>query len=1357
MKAYKYILLFLCLFSASAHAQKWTTHFAYNDVTQIAISADKVYAISDGSLFSVDKQTEEIRVYDRLSGLHGTGINCIYYDEAGEQLIIAYANGKIDLLSSKGVKYIGELYDKDMTQRKTIYNVTIEGRTAYLATHYGVQTLNLRENKLVDSYWLRPGGEEIAVKDVLLTKDSIYAFTDDSLFCASLKDNLVDYTYWNREIRSGRISPDTDKGTHYKDETSDWYAGQAEGIIRFTPTERLTYKPDGPLINVPYRLTATQGKVWVVPGGAWAVQNSDPGMVMSFDGTKWTNVTNASIVSKTGKAALDFMNVAVDPKDNKHYYVTSYGTGLYEFRDDTLVRREIAGGDNTLGSAAINAERYTRVNIAKYDSAGNLWLLNAGNVDYQLHCVEENNTWHGIPLIIDDELKTLATPNGLVFDSRNANHKWIICGRSAKIGLYFNDNNGTVFDSSDDYTSYRATWTNQHGVAFTPSKINVPMQDQQGNIWLATDIGAAYIDTNTDFLTSEAIVQPDVFDDNGENPFTSLSIEAICQTPDGLIWLGTNNLGVYVYNETADEIVAHYTTDNSVMPNNGILSLACDENGTVWIGTSEGLVSYDQNAAPEGLNGLPNDNNETSIDEGSMMHWRLHLSYNNATQVAASPKYIYAVANGSLFSFDRADESIDYWDKSTGLNGQTITHIAYDKAGYLIIAYIDGRLDILSDDGSIKQMPDISMKAGSMATSINSINVGSRFSYLAMPFGIIVINPRKAEVVDTYYIGEEAAAVNVLQVLEKGDSLYAFTDDRIYSASLNDNLADYSYWHSTTIKVDDLQNAVIYRDKIYTLQHDSLYYLNGTTWQLAVPQKIDWIHVSEGQLLLCIDEHYLYRLTDDHQLVGLSNAYGVNDAVYSQGEYWLGEMSWGLIRLNQDGDDYYHTKGPNNNTGYFMHTAHGQVYSAIGGRWAVENVNFTAVNVFTGSEWIGRDVNHIIIQLGILTLDPVSIAVDNNDPSHFYVATYGTGVIEFKNYNAIKIWTYNNSTLQPVNSTINKDFYTRTDGAMMDENNNLWVLNATRIGQPVHVMSPDGIWHPLRLRSNGSEIALTTPAGIWPDRRNSKYKWLFDQRSSQRVILMDDGGTPTYNGDDKCVARSTFTDQNGNILSPSTFRSFAQDHSNRIWIGTEKGIITIPASVDFFTSDACRRIIIPRNDGSGLGDYLLGEEQINCMAVDGGNRMWIGTASSGLYLIEDDTITVAHFTETNSLLPSNTVLSIAIMPETGEVFVGTDRGIASYRSDASEPQKNLSSAYAYPNPVRPDYTGVISIAGLMENTVVNIVDAGGNLVCKTKSHGGTAVWDGHDAYGRRASAGVYTALCNEPNGGHTVVKILFIR
>ena len=186
-----------------------------------------------------------------------------------------------------------------MTQRKTIYNITISGRTAYLATAFGIQTMDLRENKLVNSYWLRPGGEETEVKDVLLRGDSIYAFTDDSLFSARVSANLVDYRVWKRE-RAGRVSPDSEKGTHYKDATSGWYAGHSEGIVRLSATGRQTYKPEGPIVNIPYYISTEGGTITVLAGGRWTSQNNTPGHVMRYNGGKWKNISRDSISAQAG-------------------------------------------------------------------------------------------------------------------------------------------------------------------------------------------------------------------------------------------------------------------------------------------------------------------------------------------------------------------------------------------------------------------------------------------------------------------------------------------------------------------------------------------------------------------------------------------------------------------------------------------------------------------------------------------------------------------------------------------------------------------------------------------------------------------------------------------------------------------------------------------------------------------------------------------------------------------------------------------------------------------------------------------------------------------------------------------------
>lgn len=1351
----------LCWLSVQAQAEQWTTYFAYNKVTQIAMAPDKVYALSDGSLFSVEKKTEKIRIYNRLSGLHSTGITCIHYDEADRQLIIAYGTGKIDILTDKGVKYISELYNKDMTQRKTIYNITIKDRTAYLSTHYGIQTMDLRENKLVDSYWLRPGGEETPVLDVVINKDSIYAFTEDSLFCASLDANLEDYVYWKRELRSGRISPDADKGIRYDDGSSQWYAGNADGIVRYTDSERITYKPQGPLTNVPYSLTTAQNHIWIVPGGRWASQNNNTGVVSHYDGTQWINIPAGAMNSKTGRWPKDFTSVAVDPRDKTHYFITSYGTGLYEFRNDQFVQQYLADGTNTLGaSSASDPNNYTRTDYARFDNANRLWLLNAGSVPYQLHCLDTDGQWHGISLKVNNEPRNLPTPGGLILDNRNSRYKWIACARSQKVGLYLMDDRGTPLDDSDDRVQFYNSWIDQYGHPYEPTCIYGIMQDDMGRIWLATELGAAYIDSKTDYFTSNAIILPDVMDETGEDPMTTMAVSALCQSKDGCIWVGTESLGVYVLTPDAKTVNRHYTTDNSTLPANHILSLATDDKENMFIGSSEGLVAYNPNAT--GINAPLNGTSEEEWDMGRMHQWKLHFSYNSPSELAASKRHIFAVAQGALFSYNRDHGTLEYWNRANGLNGNTISHIAYDAAsGYLVIAYEDGRIDLMNDDGDIKQMPDLYMKAGSIDVSINNIAVGSRYVYLAMPFGIIAIEPKKGEVHETYYIGEDATDVNVQFVVEKGDSLYAFSDTRMYSAALKDNLIDYHFWHLSSVSVNQLKQVAVHRDELYTLQQDTLLYrYTGSDWKLVMPDAFQWMHASEGQMLLRAKGLWdIFILTEDEQLQLLNNRFVANDALYSQGEYWAGQTDHGLVRIQSTGNNYVYTSGPNSNIGYSMHAAHGKIYSTIGGRWASQYKYPARINIYDKTYWRTINESQIYDKLRIWEQDAVSIAVDPNDPGHFFAATYGMGVMEFRNYTVYKLHTYDNSTLRPVNNSDDKNYMkynTRTDGAMMDQDGNLWVLNATKVGQPIHILTPDSVWHKLTVTVNGVSQFFTTPAGIWTDRRSARRKWFFDQRSNPGVFLLDDGGTPFYSFDDKCVKRNMFTDQNNTVISPATFRCFAQDHSDRIWLGTDKGILTIPAEVDFFTSNSCHRIIIPRNDGTGLGDYLLGEEQINCMAVDSGNRIWIGTENSGLYLIEDDTITVAHYTETNSLLPSNMILSIAIEPRTGEVFVGTDRGIASYRGDASEAKEDMTGAYAYPNPVRPDYGGYISITGLMDNTEVNIVDAAGNLVCKTRSHGGTAVWDGRDAYGQRATAGVYTALCNAEEG-HAAVKILIIR
>ena len=1354
MRNARFILtLALCAsFLLPAKAETWTTHFVYNNVTQIAMAPDLVYAISDGSLYSVNKQTEEIRVYNRQSGLHATGINCIHYDDLGNQLIICYSTGKIDLLSAQGVQYVGGLYDKDMTQRKTIYNITLKGRTAYLSTHYGVQTMDLRNNRLVDSYWLRPNGQETPIKDVTVTNDSIYAFSDDSLYSASLNSNLSDYTYWKREARSNRVTPDAEKGVHYQDAQNHWYRGHAEGIVRYTATSRLTYKPQGPLTNTPYRMRACGNRLGVVQGGYTVEANNRPGIVMILDNGVWTNYDETYMTTQLGMASIDYSDIIFEPNNPTHFFIASHGHGLIEFRQDAFYAHHNHLNSAIEGVGSTPNYPYIWVDGLRYDSNGNLWMLNVSPNGVKI--LQPNGNWISLT---NFAFSSLDRSQDLLISVSNPNIKFI---STIRRGIIAFDDNGTLSDQSDDRVVRYTDFVDSIGNSIILPRIASFFQTPSGVLLLGSYSGLYRIDNPESMLdgnnTCNAVTLS-LPEEGQMDIFGAEYIRSITRDNYSRIWVGTKSAGVYCLSADLTQVLEHFSIDNSPMPSNDVLSLCYMEaNNHLFIGTADGLVEYDLADLDEGLSDTGKEDSE-NLDQGSMLQWKLHFSYSNPQEVVATPKHIYAVANGSLFSVNRADESVTSWSKATGLNGSTVAHIAYDtSSGQLIIGYEDGRVDLLSEDGTVVQMPDIYMKAGSISVAIQDICVGPQHVYIAMPFGIVAINPRKAEVSDTYYIGFNASAIDIQQIVQLGDSLYAFSFDSLYCAALRDNLVDFHFWRSRHIPFTKVQQAAAFDDHLYALENNALYRCDGSTWTQVLPNKLEWIHVSNHQLLTYEQNKGLFRLMNDGTLSGLSSNYVAQDAIYSLGEYWLAEEDKGLVRLGANGDDFFQAEGPMNNFGYRLYIAHNQVYVAPGGRWATFFARQSGLSIFDGKQWKGIPWQDTWYYTDHNIRDVVSYAVDASDPGHFFAATYSTGVFEFRDYKAVQHYDSANSTLRRAAPNVDDYYYTCTDGAMMDENGNLWVLSPTSIGRPVNIMTPSGQWYGLPLRANGQYLQLTTPTGTWMDKRNSQYKWMICQRGEPQVILLNDGGTPTLSGDDRCMARKLFVDQNGNSISPAFFFSFAQDQKNRIWLGTDKGILIIPAEVDFFTSNSCHRIIIPRNDGTGLGDYLLGEEQIKCLAPDGGNRMWIGTANSGVYLIEDDTITVAHFTENNSLLPSNSIQSIAIMPTTGEVFVGTDKGIASYLSDASEPAEDMKNAYAFPNPVRPDYDGYISIIGLMDNTEVRIVDSGGNLVCKTRSHGGTAVWDGKNAYGKRATPGIYTALCNAV-GGKAAVKILIIR
>lgn len=760
--------------------------------------------------------------------------------------------------------------------------------------------------------------------------------------------------------------------------------------------------------------------------------------------------------------------------------------------------------------------------------------------------------------------------------------------------------------------------------------------------------------------------------------------------------------------------------------------------------------------------------------ENGMHTWRSHIAYGDVKQVVDAGDAIYALAGNALMRVDKQTEEMTCYSKQDGFHGATIIHIGYDSmTETLVLLYDDGLIDFFQN-GRITALSDLQMKQISTSKKANSLTIHSGYAYLGMPFGILVINIKKQEIADTYYIGSEGKEENVIAVSWSQDSLYALTKNTLYTASCNENLLDYNVWHrSKPISTVGYQDVIYFKNRLYLLSDSIMHIRDANGWS-SIPS--DFKFVSLRQSL----QHLYAMQTASASLVEyvpskgfqvVSSPYIIYDLVNDNGTYWFAACGVGVVRQDNQGTQSFFPDGPAVNIPYRMKVEFGKLYVVPGARWGVQEGRTGHVMIYdiSADHWVNIRGEDISGQTLYPTLDFMNVAVDPFNPEHFFVTSYGTGLYEFENNRLTHWYNHTNSPLHTLVEGKNAFYYIRTDAAMYDEQGNLWVINMGN--NPIHVVSPTQLvssysqdvasWNNYALDgfSSGS-MPLHTSGEMFMDRRNPNWKWIPYARYAPGLILYDDNLTPMYHGDDKMYFTTTFEDQDGKTIAPTAVYSVVQDRQNDLWVAIDEGLFIIPSTVDFRTSNSCVRVKIPRNDGTNLADYLLGTERINSIAVDGANRKWIGTESSGLYLFSEDGMeTIEHFTTENSPLPSNQILSVAIDANSGRVFVGTGSGLMSYQSDAADPEESFSATqtYAYPNPVRPDYDGVITIRGLMEETIVKIVDNSGNLVCETRSNGGLAIWDGKNRNGQRVSSGVYSAFCNSSDGeNHTVVKILII-
>jgi hypothetical protein len=746
--------------------------------------------------------------------------------------------------------------------------------------------------------------------------------------------------------------------------------------------------------------------------------------------------------------------------------------------------------------------------------------------------------------------------------------------------------------------------------------------------------------------------------------------------------------------------------------------------------------------------------------------WRMHFSYNYTSKVVVTPDKAYAVADNKLFSVDKKDFSIQTYSKLSGLSENDVSMLAYDATTkMLVIVYTNSNIDILDSKGRIYNIADLYRKNMIVSKKINHIFFENQYAYFSCDFGIMVLNLTKKEIADTYIIGDNATMSPVYAVNSDDTYWYALTAETIKKAPKQGvNLLNYENWLIAMNLPDDTQlfkDMDIFNDKLYVVKNNShVYVYEQDNWTV--------FYTNENNLpisIRAIGNHFLINNTNtllrydvemnQEQLSEIEVAESWYDD--AEGVYWIASNTLALNRyLVGVGVASYKPSSPYLSTAQKLYYHKGRVLGAPGKSWDDRFGIPGAVLLFEDEKW---DV-YTAGTSGALSIinmfaDVVSIAVDPSNENKLYVSTWGEGVFVFENGVATQLFNgLNTGNVLETAVPNNNNFY-RIDGLIFDNQKNLWMLNSLANGG-LKVRTSVGEWFSLTYPDIANQPLLRN---LLIHSRGQK--WIVSTTGSKRgIFVINDKGQMLDVVEHQTRFFNSFTDRDGNVIVPSYYYSIAEDKDGTVWIGTDKGpLLMTNVSRVFDDTYTCTRVKIPRNDGTILADFLLENEEIRAIAVDAANRKWIGTGSSGVYLVSPNgRETIHHFTVDNSPLSSNKIESIVIHEQTGEVFFSTQDGILSYRADATSGALTFAQVEVFPNPIRPDYQGVITVRGLVANTEVRIVNQSGQLVFSGVATGGSIVWDGISSTNKPLGDGVYYVFCVNADGTqYGTTKFLVIR
>lgn len=770
-------------------------------------------------------------------------------------------------------------------------------------------------------------------------------------------------------------------------------------------------------------------------------------------------------------------------------------------------------------------------------------------------------------------------------------------------------------------------------------------------------------------------------------------------------------------------------------------------------------------------------------------------------KVVDTDSKVYFLNSGGLYSYDKDSKETYFYNTANKLSGSNIKDIYYNGDGkYMIIVYSDNNMDMLYDDGKSYCLPDIKDANISEDKTINDVAFGKGCFAVATNFGVVIYDENKRQVKES---GNYRTAVEAVAIC--GDNLLIYVPYRLLTAKISDRLNSLNNYK---------QIQGIYTDRMIDISDNKIAWKNCNNNCLNFTE-IDFDNVdcnvistgvSIGSKLNKWKDGFFFRSGDNILLYDNegkeTDRFALNEMLANgacglwkdKSSVWFGG-SQGTANMDMSGatpivlsDWYKPESGSCGNVAYFYMSPDGErIYAGNLGptitrkylpHLAIMSTDGLGIpqttDVIEGGEI--RDVSLLeasanskdVKDLQAYNKDKrmyggvTRLAEDPTDPDTYYIGNGLEGLYVVKD--GKEVWKFNVD-----NAPFESYWETRVFDVNFDPQGNMWVGHAhSTPDYPAYIILPaaklhkdfDKIVNSDWLLPDLKDFSAGNKDFISLFCKKSNYAF-FINGSAKGIYVLDTNGTYDNVKDDACYNFTVITDQDGNSFQPLNYFAMAEDQQGRVWMGSSQGIFYLNAASGIDDNTLVVRPKVPRNDGTNYADFLLDSDQINSIAVDPSNRKWIATDYSGVYLVsENGDKIINHFDTSNSPLPTNRVTAVACDPFSNTVYFGTMEGLLAYKSDSSPAHDDFSEVYAYPNPVRPDYTGWITIAGLMDNSLVKIADSAGNVLYQGRSEGGMLSWDGCNSAGERVRTGIYYVYVSAGGDGQSssgaVTKIMVV-